>query len=97
MLAGALRSTAVTPLRRYYGPLRLPAEPSDSLCIPSRRVGYDPLLAGSLRFLTLLSERAAPLYPGEPSDYWPMADRLALIHSSPVLASPSLAGWPLPS
>jgi hypothetical protein len=71
-MAGALRSTTVRQLRRYYDPLRLPAGPPDSLCIPTRTLGYDPQSAGSLRFLTLLLVRAAPLYPGEPTDYQPM-------------------------
>ena len=33
--AGALRSTGVTPLHRYYGPLRLPAWPSRRLWFPA--------------------------------------------------------------
>jgi hypothetical protein len=32
--AGVLRSTGVTPLHRYYGPLRLPIVPSDSYFFP---------------------------------------------------------------
>ena len=72
MMAGVLRSTTVRRLRRYYDPLRPPAGPLDSLCIPNRASGYDPQSAGSLRFLTVLVVRAAPLYPGEPKDYRPM-------------------------
>lgn len=96
-MAGALRSTAVRQLHRYYDPLRLPTGPRDSLCIPNHTSGYDPQSVGPLRFLTLLWVRAAPLYPGEPRDYPPMVDRLALIRSPLVLASPFLGGWPLPS
>ena len=33
--AGALRSTGVTPLHRYYGPLRLPTWPTGGYCFPS--------------------------------------------------------------
>jgi hypothetical protein len=32
--AGVLRSTGVTPLRRYYGPLRLPTESADGYLFP---------------------------------------------------------------
>ena len=96
-MAGALRSTTVRRLLHYYGPLRLPTGPFDSLCIPTRLAGYDPQAVGPLRFLTLLLIRAAPLYPGEPSDYQPMGDRLALIHSPLVQASLVLGSWPLPS
>ena len=35
--ARPLRSTCVTPLPRYYGPLRLPAGPSRRLCLPNAR------------------------------------------------------------
>ena len=58
--------------------------------------GVRPQSVGSLRFLTVLLVRAAPLYPGEPSDYRPMGDRLAVIRSPLVQASPNLGGWPLP-
>jgi len=60
-------------------------------------VGGRPQSTGPLRFLTLLLVRAAPLYPGEPRDYQPMVDRLALIRSSLVQASLILGSWPLPS
>jgi hypothetical protein len=48
-----LRSTGVTPLPRYYGPLRLPARAVPRLCIPSGRWGSIafPRPAGSPRFL----------------------------------------------
>jgi hypothetical protein len=39
--AGVLRSTRVTPLRRYYGPLRLPATPGDGYWFPPS-VGPSP-------------------------------------------------------
>jgi len=71
-VAGGLRSAAVARLPRYYAPLRLPTGPPAALCIPRRPAGSDPQSVGSLRFLTVLSVRAAPLYPGEPSDYQPM-------------------------
>ena len=35
--ARPLRSTGVTPLLRYYGPLRLPAGPPRRLCLPAAR------------------------------------------------------------
>src|SRR5437773_1706132 len=35
--ARPLRSTGVTPLLHYYGPLRLPARPPPQLCLPSAR------------------------------------------------------------
>lgn len=91
-MAGALRSTTVRRLRRYYDPLRLPTGPPDSLCISNRTPGHNPQSVGSLRFLPLLLVRAAPLYPGEPRDYQPMVDRLTLIRSPLVLGSPILGG-----
>src|SRR4029079_7085704 len=95
--AVSVRSTPVRQLPAFSAPLRLPAGPPDSLCIPNRTPGYDPQSAGPLRFLAPLLVRAAPLYPGEPRDYLPMVDRLPLIRSPLVLASPNLGGWPLPS
>ena len=53
--AGVLRSTGVTPLRRYYDPLRPPTTPHGGYCFPSWVVSSHALegsrLVGSLRFL----------------------------------------------
>ena len=40
--ARPLRSTGVTPLPRYYGPLRLPTGPPRRLCIPAERWPLSP-------------------------------------------------------
>jgi hypothetical protein len=37
-----LRSTGITPLPRYYGPLRLPTRPPRRLCLPSVRWAFRP-------------------------------------------------------
>jgi hypothetical protein len=36
--SGPLRSTGVTPLHRYYGPIRLPARHNSWLCLPTERL-----------------------------------------------------------
>ena len=68
-LPAALRSTGITPLHRYYGPLRLPRGTllpvivsRPELAAALRRSRPD----GSLMFPTGPSARAAPFHPGEP-------------------------------
>ncbi len=86
--AGPLRSTGVTPLPRYYGPLRLPTDQRTGLCIPLPPLGYEPQPAGSLRFLDLSFATRHPLPPR-----W--ADPLhLLVASRDVLASSYLTDWP---
>ncbi len=86
--AGPLRSTGVTPLPRYYGPLRLPTNQHTGLCLPLLPPGYEPQLAGSLRFLDLSFATRHPLPPR-----W--ADPLhLLVASRGVLASSLSTDWP---
>jgi len=86
--AGPLRSTGVTPLLRYYGPLRLPTHPHTGLLIPLLPPGYKPQPAGPLRFLDLSFATRHPLSPR-----W--ADPLhLLVTSRNVLASSYLTDWP---
>ncbi len=66
--AGGLRSPGVTPVPRYYAPLRLPAEPGDGYAFPPPVVlmpcpgaGHS---TGSLRFLMDQSTPAVPYHPG---------------------------------
>jgi hypothetical protein len=83
-----LRSTGITPLRRYYGPLRLPPattsrvidSPRGLSALPtSRRVSQVP--GCSVRARRLLSpRRILPVH--------------SIIPSRPVLASPLSTGWP---
>jgi hypothetical protein len=63
--AGALRSTGITPLPRYYFPLRLPARPSGGYSFPSP---VDPTSRsfhpdGSPRFLGRSVDARRPLPP----------------------------------
>ena len=66
MSVRGLRSPGITPLRRYYAPVRRPAVPPPSLCIPREPWEHDSPHAGPLRFLCSRSGRAVPLYPGGP-------------------------------
>ena len=68
-LAGPLRSAGITPLQRYYEPLRLPIEPPRGYGFPhSLTLGLCAKRHsnGSLRFLAILSASAVPSHPGEP-------------------------------
>jgi len=64
--ARPLGSTGITPLPRYYGPLRLPTWPSTGYLFPTnveaRTISTPGLPGSSVR----LSERALPLHPGMP-------------------------------
>jgi len=64
--AGSLCSTGVTPLPRYYGPLRLPPTQLTGLWIPLPPPGYKPQIDGPLRFLSFPSLRAARYHPDGP-------------------------------
>ena len=84
--AGPLRSTGVTPLRRYYWPRRLPPAPRSVI---SSRPRSDPIrTGGSPRSISRRSMRAAPNHPGG-SESCPCS----LLRSRPR-ASPSPKGWP---
>ena len=89
-LAGLLGSTGVTPLPRYYEPIRLPVRPAAGYVFPPTVEGRaltGPGLPGSL---TDLSARAVPSHPGRPDG----GNRSLL--GRRWQASPSLAGWPPP-
>lgn len=86
--AGPLRSTGVTPLPRYYGPLRLPTNPHTRLWIPLLPPGYEPQPVGPLRFLDLSFATRRPLSPR-----WAAPLHL-LIASQDVLASSIPKDWP---
>ena len=91
--AGSLRSTGVTRLRRYYEPLRLPRS---SL----RRYAFRRIVVDNSLPLTIRS-RASQVPGCSFSTRCPLTPRGArslhtLVASRPVLASPLLAGWPLP-
>ena len=66
--AGPLRSTGVTPLHRYYGPVRIPARPTGRLWIPSRRSGNDPGVSGLSGSWLILRNVPSPFTPGSPAD-----------------------------
>ena len=85
---GSSRSTGVTPLPHYYGPLRLPIRQLTGLWIPLLPPGYKPQPIGSPRFLDLSFVARRPLPPR-----WAVPLRL-LVASRNVLASSSLADWP---
>lgn len=64
MEVGPLRSTGVTRFRRYYGPIRIPADQSDGYAFPP---GLESRTrpAGPPRFRRLPSPPAVRLDPGE--------------------------------
>jgi hypothetical protein len=70
--ARPLRSTGITPLLRYYGPLRLPLRSACRLCLPlgGLPLGGSPRPAQSRAkgSSTVLSAHAVPFHPGEPDD-----------------------------
>ena len=86
--ARPLRSTGITPLPHYYGPLRLPTGQRAGLLIPLPPPGYDPEPAGSPRFLDPSVAARHPLPPRQAAPVHP------LVASRSVLASASLAAWP---
>jgi hypothetical protein len=68
-LAGPLRSTGVTPLQRYYEPLRPPIKPRRGYLFPSLVDGTPTVhhrSNGSPRFPTCLWTPAVLSHPGEP-------------------------------
>jgi len=78
--ARPLRSTAVTPLLRYYGPLRLPARADPSVMYSLEPLGSGcpcPALPGLPGSSTDLFLRAVPYHPGR-------SDECLLIASPPV-------------
>ena len=66
-----LRSTGVTPLPRYYGPLRLPSRAAPGYVFPSRVGSSPPTLQGLPGSSADLSTRAAPNHPGRPGECLP--------------------------
>jgi hypothetical protein len=92
LLARPLRSTDITPLPRYYGPVRLPAWAQPQVMfspMPIRRATHTahPGLPGSS---VDLCARAVPNHPGKPDD----CSRSFLRRR--LQASSNLADWPLP-
>ena len=87
-LAGPLGSTGVTPLPRYYGPIRLPARPVGGYVFPLAVEGHTftgPGLPGSWADL---SARAVPYHPGRPDG----CSCSLLLHRR--RASSNSAAWP---
>ena len=83
-----LRSTGITPLPHYYGPLRLPPYRSVRLLIPAPPSGCKPQHDGSPGFLDQSVATRHPLSPRQ-------ADTVhALMTSRIVLASASPTAWP---
>ena len=92
LLARPLRSTGITPLPRYYGPVRLPAWAQPQVMfspMPIRRATHTahPGLPGSS---VDLCARAVPNHPGKPDDC-----SRSFLHRR-LRASSNLADWPLP-
>ena len=82
------RSTGITPLLHYHGPLRLPTHRHPRLLIPATPPGYEPQHVGSPGFLDQSFATRHPLSPRQ-------ADTVhALMTSRIVLASASPAAWP---
>ena len=61
--AGALRSTGITPLPRYYGPLRLPTRPTAVMVSRPSLIRIPVHQAGSLRFPVDLFDACCPVSP----------------------------------
>ena len=61
--AGPLRSTGVTPLHRYYGPIRLPIRPTSTVMDSRRVFGARPRPVGPLRFPDSSVRTRRPLRP----------------------------------
>ena len=89
-LTGLLGSTGITPLPRYYEPIRFPARPADGYVFPPAVEAWGLTQPGLPGSLTDLSARAVPYHPGRPDD------RLGSLTDRRWQASPPLAGWPPP-
>jgi hypothetical protein len=86
-----LGSTGITPLPRYYGPLRLPTGLALQVMVSPQTLPFPGTPSGLPGSSTDLSTRALPNHPG-----WP--DRsMGSLSSCRWQASPSPAGWPPPS
>jgi len=59
----------ITPLHRYYGPVRLPTGAILEVMHSLKMLGSTHPI-GSLRFLSFLSMRAVSLYPGGSDKWW---------------------------
>ena len=86
--AGPLRSTGITPLPRYYGPLRLPTWPQAGYVFPTRVAGNSSTAPGLPGSSADLSARAVPNHPGRSDG----CSRSLLPHRQ--RASPNQEGWP---
>ena len=82
------RSTGITPLPHYNGPLRLPPYQRIRLLIPATPPGYEPQHDGSPGFL---DQSFATRHPLSPRQAEPVH---ALMSSRFVPASASPAAWP---
>ena len=82
------RSTGITPLLHYHGPLRLPTHRHPRLLIPATPPGYEPQHVGSPGFL---DQSFATRHPLSPRQAEPVH---ALMTSRFVLASAFPAAWP---
>jgi hypothetical protein len=87
-MARPLRSTGVTPLPRYYGPLRLPTRPPDGYVFPPCVEAIALAAPGLPGSSADLSTRAVPYHPDEPGGI----NGSLLPHR--LRASPTLEGWP---
>src|SRR6185437_5071668 len=88
--SGPLGSTGVTPLHRYYGPIRLPARHAKQWLCLSTGVCIHLQACGISQFPILSFGTRRPLRPRG-------ARWLHLTASSPpMLASSTLTEWPLP-
>jgi hypothetical protein len=89
-LTGLLGSTGITPLPRYYEPIRLPARPAGGYVFPPAVEAWGLTQPGLPGSSADLSARAVPNHPGRPGD------RFGSLTDRRWQASPSLAGWPPP-
>jgi hypothetical protein len=86
---GPLRSTGVTPLPRYYGPLRLPTQPQVGYVFPTHVADNSSATSGLPGSSADLCVRAVPNHPGRSDG----CSRSFLPHRR--RASPNPEDWPL--
>lgn len=86
---GPLRSTGVTPLPRYYGPLRLPTQPQVGYVFPTHVAHNSSTTSGLPGSSADLCVRAVPNHPGRSDG----CSRSFLPHRR--RASPHPEDWPL--
>jgi hypothetical protein len=89
--SGSLCSAGITPLHRYYGPIRLPANPHETVMSSCPALGFAPHSRGISVPDSFFQHAPSFTTPGNP------ATAFALLLHRRHWASSSLTAWPFPT